>query len=130
MHLQNNTITLSRKDNTQEPLQPKRKHRHTHKKGPIYRPARVFAASFDSTTRTEQTSFTSCGWMMSANRDLQARHWVNTVSKQGSRCCLKRIGGNLYLYVYLDAPDNAGRPPGATGMEEKKEEVAVVTWFP
>lgn len=36
----------------------------------FYVPASVFAASSDSTTKTEQSSFTSCGCIMSANRDL------------------------------------------------------------
>lgn len=41
-----------------------------HTKEKFYVPANVFVASSDSTTKTEQSSFTSCGWIMSANREL------------------------------------------------------------
>lgn len=65
--------------------------------------------------------------MMSANKDLQPGHQENTVSKQDHSSCLNRTGENLNLYAYLEAPDNAGPPPGATGIEDEEEEVAVLT---
>lgn len=37
-------------------------------------PASVFPASLDTTTNTEQSSFKSCGWIMSAKSDLQLYH--------------------------------------------------------
>lgn len=53
-----------------------------HKNSENTLPAKFLAASLDNTTKTEQSSFKSFGWMRSANKDLQEWYMFSSISKQ------------------------------------------------
>lgn len=40
----------------------------------VFSPVNVFVVSPATATKTEQSAFTSCGWIISAKRDLQIKY--------------------------------------------------------